>query len=86
MDGSLERQVQKRNLYLKCAIRGEAVGLFLECIHVDDYGVDACDLKHAIDNVILTQYNIPKERYIKLLVCVCTDGASVNMGKYRGNT
>ena len=77
---------EKELLYLKCAIHGEAVGLFLECIHVDDYGVDACDLKHAIDNVILTQYNIPKECYIKLLVCVCTDGASVNMGKYRGNT
>ena len=45
--------------------------LLLECIHVDDYEGDACDLKRAIDDVILTRYNIPKECYIKLLVCVC---------------
>ena len=60
--------------------------LLLECIHVDDYRGNVCDLKRAIDNVILTQYNIPKERYIKLLVCVIADGVSVNMGKYRGKT
>ena len=60
--------------------------LLLECIHADDYKGNACDLKRAIDNVILVQYNVPKERYIKLLVCVCTYGASVNMGTYRGNT
>ena len=77
---------EKELLYSKCAIRGEAGELLLECIHVDDYGGDACDLKRAIDDVILTRYNISKERYIKLLVCVCADGASVNMGKYRGNT
>ena len=77
---------EKELLYSKYAICGEAVELLLECIHVDDYRGDACDLRRAIDNVILTWYNIPKECYIKLLVCVCTDGASVNMGKYRGNT
>ena len=55
MDRSLERQVQKQGLlYSKCAIRGEAVELILECIHVDDYRGDACHLKHAIDDVILT--------------------------------
>ena len=70
---------EKELLYWKCAIRVEAVELLLECIHVDDYGGDACDLKCAIDDVILTRYNIPKEHYIKLLVCVCADGASVNM-------
>ena len=40
-----------------CCIHGEAVELLVECIHVDDYGGDACDLKRAIDDVILTQYN-----------------------------
>ena len=87
-DGSQPRKTgtEKEQLYLKCAICGEAVELLLECIHVDDYGGDNCDVKCAIDDVILTWYNIPKERYIKLLVCVCADGASVNMGKHRGNT
>ena len=77
---------EKELLYSKHAIFGEAVELLLECIHVDDYGGDPCDLKHAIDVIIFTRYNIPIECYIKLLVFVCADGASVNMGKYRGNT
>ena len=77
---------KKELLYSKCAIRGEAVELLLECIDVDDYRGNACDLKHAIDDVVLTRYNIPKERYIRLLVSVCADGASVSMGKYGGNT
>ena len=87
-NGSQPRKTgtEKELSYSKCAIRGEAVELLLECIHVDDYRGDTCDLKRAIDDVILTQYNITKKRYIKLLVCVCADGASVNMGKYRGNT
>ena len=87
-DGSQPRKTgtEKKLLYSKFASRGEAVELLLECIHVDDYGGDVCDLKGATDDVSLTRYNIPKERYIKLLVCVCTDEANVNMGKYRGNT
>ena len=87
-DGSQPRKTgtEKKLLYSKFASRGEAVELLLECIHVDDYGGDVCDLKGATDDVSLTRYNIPKERYIKLLVCVCADGARVNMGKYRGNT
>ena len=62
-DGSQPRKTgtEKELLYLKCAICGEAVELHLECIHVDDYGGDTCDLKRAIDNMILTRYNIPKE-------------------------
>ena len=87
-DGSQPQKTgtEKELLYSKCAIRGEAVELLLECIHVDDYRGHACDLKRGIDDVILTRHNIPKERYIKLWVSVCVDGASVNMGKHRGNT
>ena len=33
---------EKELLYSKCAIRGEAVELLLECIHVGDYRGDAC--------------------------------------------
>ena len=65
--------MEKELLYTKCAIHGEAFELLQECIHVDDHGGDACDLKHVTDKVILTCYNIPKERHIKLLVCVCAD-------------
>ena len=55
-DGSQPRKTgtEKKLLYSKCASRGEAVELLLECIHVDDYGGDNCDVKCAIDDVILT--------------------------------
>ena len=55
-DGSQPRKTgtEKELLYSKCALRGEAVELLLECIHVDDYGGDNCDVKCAIDDVILT--------------------------------
>ena len=66
-------------------IRGNAVELLIRCIHIDDYGSDAADLKRAIDDVFLKTYKIPCERYQNLLICCCADGASVNMGKYKGN-
>ena len=49
-DGSQPRKTgtEKKLLYSKCAILGEAVELLLECIHVDDYGSDACDLKRTV--------------------------------------
>ena len=55
-DGSQPRKTgtEKKLLYSKFASRGEAVELLLECIHVDDYGGDNCDVKCAIDDVILT--------------------------------
>ena len=55
-DGSQPRKTgtEKELLYSRCALRGEAVVLLLECILVDDYGGDNCDLKCAIDNIILT--------------------------------
>ena len=49
-DGSQPQKTgtEKKLLYSKCAILGEAVELLLECIHVDDYGSDACDLKRTV--------------------------------------
>ena len=86
MDGSQPRKTgtEKELLYSKVAVRGEAIELLLECINMDDYGGDAIDLKRAIDDVILKRYSIPSEKYINLLVCCCADGASINMGKYKG--
>ena len=86
MDGSQPRKTgtEKELLYSKVVGRGQSVELLLECIHVDDYGGDAKSLKHAVDNVLLKQYNIPENIVETLMVCCCADGASVNMGKYNG--
>ena len=85
MDGSQPQKTgtAKALLYGKVVVRGQSVELLLECIHVDDYGGDAKSLKHAVD-VLLNQYNIPENIVDTLMVCCCTDGARVNMGKYNG--
>ena len=85
MDGSQPQKTgtAKALLYGKVVVRGQSAELLLECIHVDDYGGDAKSLKHAVD-VLLNQYNIPENIVDTLMVCCCTDGARVNMGKYNG--
>ena len=60
------------------------VELLLECVHVDDYRGDAKSLKHALDDLLLKQYNIPENIVENLMVCYFVDGASVNMGNYNG--
>lgn len=86
MDGSQPRKTgtEKELLYGKVVIRGQAVELLLECIHVDDYGGDAANLKRAVDDVLLKRFDIPENIVVNLMVCFCADGASVNMGKYNG--
>ena len=85
MDGSQPRNTghEKELLYAKVVIRGQAVALLLKCIHMDDYGSDAVDLKRAVDETITSEY-INEEQYKIKLVCVCAGGASVNMGRYKG--
>ena len=85
MDGSQPRNTghEKELLYAKVVIRGQAVALLLKCIHMDDYGSDAVDLKRAVDETITSEY-INEEQYKIKLVCVCADGASVSMGRYKG--
>lgn len=85
MDGSQPRKTghEKELLYSKVVIRGKTVELLLKCIHMDDYGSDANDLKRAVDEVITTDYGLERE-YKDHLVCVCADGASVNTEKYNG--
>ena len=51
-------------------MQGQSVELLLEYIHMDDYGGDANGLKHAVDNVLLKQYNIP-ENILKTLMVYC---------------
>ena len=43
---------------------------------MDDYG-GAKSLKHAVDGVLLKQYNVPENIVETLMVGFCADGASV---------
>ena len=85
MDGSQPRKTGHENeiLYTNVVIRGQAVELLLKCIHMDDYGSDAADLKRVVDETITTDYNAERE-YADHLVSDCAGGASVNMGIYNG--
>ena len=85
MGGSQPRKTghEKELLYAKVVIRGQVVALLLKSIHMDDYGSDAVDLKRAVDETITSEY-INEEQYKIKLVCVCADGASANMGRYKG--
>ena len=62
MDESQPRKTgsEKELLYSKVVIRGRAVELLLKCIHMDDYGGNASDLKQAIDDVLKKCYNLPE--------------------------
>ena len=75
---------EKELLYAKVVIRGKAVELLCKCIHMDNYGSDAVDLKHTFDEIIKDTYKIPLDRFFNLIISVSTDGASVNMGIYTG--
>ena len=49
---------------------------------MNDFGGTADDLKTAID-AVMEEYGV-SDRYLRRLVSVCCDGASINMGKYNG--
>ena len=70
MDGSQPQKkgTAKALLYSKVVVRGQSIELLLECIHVDDYGGDAKSLKHAVDDVLLNQYNSPENIVDTLIV------------------
>ena len=68
---------------MKVVIHGMAVPLMLKCIHMDDYGSDAVNLKRAVGDTITTKYICVEDQEVRL-VCVCTDVASVDTGFYRG--
>ena len=84
-DGSQPKKTysEKELLYVKVLIRGKAVDLLCKCIHMDDYGSDAIDLKHAFDDPLKEDYKL-EDCFIPLLITHCADGASVNMGRYNG--
>ena len=88
-DGSQPKKTfsEKELLFAKVVIRGEAVELLCKCIHMDDYGSDAADLKRAFDETLKDDYQLHSNngnRFTYLLVSHCADGASVNMGRYNG--
>ena len=51
---------------------------------MDDCGSDAVDLKHAFNNTMKDTYEIPLDYFVNLIIPMCADGASVNMGIYTG--
>ena len=53
----------------KVVTRGKVVELLCKCIHMDDYGRDAVDLKHAFDDTMKDTYKIPLDRFVNFL-CV----------------
>ena len=85
-DGSQPRKTfsEKELLYVKICIRGQAIELLLKCMHMNDYGTGANDLKRAFDETFLQDYSLELEQFTSNLVCVCADGASINMGRYNG--
>ena len=84
-DGSQPKKTysEEELLYVKVLIRGKAVDLLCKCIHMDDYGSDASDLKHAFDDALKENYKL-EDRFTPLLISHCADSASVNMGRYNG--
>ena len=47
-------------------------------------GVDAPSTKAVFENAFLTCYDLSPEKFQNLLIGVCADGASVNMGVHSG--
>ncbi|XP_064596785.1 zinc finger protein 862-like [Liolophura sinensis] len=87
MDGSQARKTgsEKELIYAKIAVNGCTVELLVKCQDMAEIGgEDARSLKQAYDQAFLDSCEVPKERHDKLMVSICTDGASVNMGKYNG--
>ena len=77
---NLGRLVLKRGSFILKSLCGKAVELLLKCVHVNDFGGTADDLKTVID-AVMEEYGV-SDRYLRRLVSVCCDGASINMGKY----
>ena len=85
MDGSQPRKTgfKKELVYGKVVVRDKPVELLLKCIHINDFGGTADDLKRAIDT-LMEECGI-STMYENRLVSGCADGA-INFGKYNGVT
>ena len=84
MDGSEARKTkeEKELVFSKLVIKGQPVELLLKCQKMSDFGgVDAGANKSAFDDAFCGKdYALAEERFEKLLIGVCADEASVNMG------
>ena len=65
---------EKELFYAKAVVRGKSVELLLKCIHMNDFGGGADELKAALDT-LMKEYGID-DRYAKRLLLVCCDGVS----------
>ena len=67
MEGSQPRKngFEKELVYVKAVVRGKSAELLLKCIHMNDFGGSADDLKAALD-ALMMEYGIG-DRYAKRL-------------------
>lgn len=87
MDGSQARKTgtEKELIYTKVVINGSPAELLLQCQHMADFGGENAEaVKKAFDSAFIDSYNMSSEWFSTLLINVCCDGASVNMGQYTG--
>ena len=75
-DGSQPKKTfsEKELLFAKVVVRGEAVELLCKCIHMDEYGSNAADLKRAFDETLKDDYQLHSNngnRFTYLLVFDC---------------
>lgn len=76
---------EKELVYSKVVIRGKPVEFFLKCQRMSDFGgVTAAGTKKAFDSAFLQDFSVPETRFEKLMISVCADGASINMGRISG--
>ena len=68
MDGSQPRKTgfEKELVYAKAVVRGKSFEVLLKCIHMNDFGGNADDLKAALD-ALMKEYGIDN-RYAKDLL------------------
>ena len=63
MDGFQPRKTgtEKELLYSRVVVPRQSVELILECVYVDYYAGDTRSFEHAVDDILLKQYNIPEK-------------------------
>ena len=69
MDGSQPKKPEKDLVYGKVVIRWKAVELLLKCIHMNDFGGTADDLKNMVDTRARVQHNKAVRKQTGISLC-----------------
>lgn len=85
-DGSQPQKTgsTKELIFVKIVINGAMVEIMLKCQHMNDYGEDAASVKRAFDDTLLKDFEMSPDKFQNSMICVCADGASINMGSIKG--